>query len=487
MSQINSIKEKYAMGKKVSEIARELQLDVKTVKKYLTQKDFSPRMPKKEKRGSKLDPYKEQIEQWLQNDEEAWYKQRHTAQRIYDRLKEQEADFSASYPTVQRYVKEWKQVRQKNKVYQELVWHPAEAQVDFGEADFIEQTQRIRKKYLTVSFPYSNDSFSQVFGGETSECVCQGLKDIFEYIGGVPRVLVFDNATGIGQRVGRQVREAQLFQQMRAHYGFLAKFCNPYSGHEKGHVENKVGYTRKNMFVPIPHYSDIEEYNRGLLQAHGKKAEEDHYKKGKKISELFLEDQKALRPLPDHPFSVCRYVYKPADSYGKVRIDDRHYYSTCPEFGGAEVLVGIRAHFIDIYTEQNTLLVTHLRTYGEQRSDTLDYRTTLATLTKTIGAWTNSGVRETIPISLREQMDQMAQEELRQTIRTLSKLTKEYSFETAIDAVQEGLRFHRTQFSDAAVFAARLQNYGLDTPPEKGPDLRAYDQLLKEEVTYAHS
>lgn len=62
--------------------------------------------------------------------------------------------------------------------------------MDFGEADFYEAGTLIRKKYLTVSFPYSNDGYSQVFGGETAECVCQGLQDIFEFIGGVPPLLV---------------------------------------------------------------------------------------------------------------------------------------------------------------------------------------------------------------------------------------------------------------------------------------------------------
>ena len=57
----------------------------------------------------------------------------------------------------------------------ELIWEPGAAQVDFGEADFIVQGIRTRLKYLVVSFPYSNDSFCQVFGGENSECVCQGL------------------------------------------------------------------------------------------------------------------------------------------------------------------------------------------------------------------------------------------------------------------------------------------------------------------------
>lgn len=48
-------------------------------------------------------------------------------------------------------------------------------------------------------------------------------------------------------------------------------FCNPYAGYEKGNVENKVGTTRRNLFVPIPTYHDIEAYNRTLLDQHVKK------------------------------------------------------------------------------------------------------------------------------------------------------------------------------------------------------------------------
>lgn len=93
------------------------------------------------------------------------------------------------------------------------------AQVDFGEADFNVNGVCRRMKYLTVSFPYSNDGFTQVFGGETAECVCQGLRNIFEYIGGVPPLLIFDNATGVGKRFGSQVHETELFRRFRAHYG----------------------------------------------------------------------------------------------------------------------------------------------------------------------------------------------------------------------------------------------------------------------------
>lgn len=479
MSQINKIRDAYETGKKVAHIAREMEIDEKTVRKYLKREDFSPSQPIAEERESRLDPYKLKIREWVDGDANVWYKQRHTAQRIYDRLKAECPGFDLSYPTVQRYVKAYKIKTRQVQTFQELVWHPGEAQVDFGEADFYEHGVLTRKKYLTVSFPYSNRGICQVFGGETSECVCQGLQDIFAHIGGVPRVLVFDNATGVGRRVGNEIREAQLFQQMRAHYGFLARFCNPNAGHEKGNVENKVGCIRRNRFVPIPSYDSVEKYNQGLLAEANFPEKNVHYKKGRPVLELFEEDRRALKLLPVHPFNVCRYLYINADSYGKVRLDAQHYYSTCPEFGGTEVLVGVKAHSIEIYDESGALVVVHARRFGTERTDSLDYRTTLATLTKNVGAWKNSGVREMIPESLRTNMDALCREDLKQTVRTLSMLTRTYSFETAVQALEEGFRTNRSSFCDAAALAARMLHFGLDTPPEKGPSLTPYDQFLK--------
>ena len=64
------------------------------------------------------------------------------------------------------------------------------------------------------------------------------MKDIFHWIGGVPRRLVIDNATGAGRRIGEVVRLTELFQLFKAHYGFVVTFCNPRSGNEKGNVKN---------------------------------------------------------------------------------------------------------------------------------------------------------------------------------------------------------------------------------------------------------
>lgn len=266
MSQVNYIRDLSNSGYRIAEISKKLKLDRKTIRKYLSQEDFSPTPPVKHPAPSKLDPYKPKILEWLAEDQHVWQKQQHTAKRILDRLREEEG-FDGSYSTVQRYVKSIRH-EQQARATQELVWEPGSAQVDFGEADF------------------------NVNG------VCQGLRNIFEYIGDVPPLLIFDNATGVGRRVGSQVHEMELFRRFRAHYGCRVKFCNPYAGYEKGNVERKVGYVRANLFVPVPRVKDFHVYNCELLKRHEVKAQETHYKKGIRIAALFEEDRAALRPLP---------------------------------------------------------------------------------------------------------------------------------------------------------------------------------------------
>ena len=155
---------------------------------------------------------------------------------------------------------------------------PGECQADFGECDMYVRGSRVVVKYLVVTFPYSNVGYLQCFHGETAECLCQGLKDIFHYIGGVPQRVVIDNATGAGRRMGEVIRLTELFQRFKAHYGFSLTFCNPRSGNEKGNVENKVGYFRRNILVPIPKTESLERFNAQVLEECELDNCRDHYK-----------------------------------------------------------------------------------------------------------------------------------------------------------------------------------------------------------------
>lgn len=476
MSQINHIKDLSNCGYRISEISEKTGTDPKTIRKYLAQEDFSPAPPVIQEKPSILDPFKSVILEWLDEDKKHWRKQHHTAQRVFERLCD-EHGYTGSYSVVQRYLKKCR-TAQVEKANLELVWDPGPAQVDFGEADFYEAGKLCRKKYLTVSFPYSNDGYSQVFGGETAECVCQGLQDIFEFIGGVPPLLIFDNATGVGRRIGDGIHETELFSRFRAHYHFRVRFCNPYSGWEKGNVERKVDFNRANLFVPVPHFTEIESYNRKLLMQREKKAAELHYKKQVPIGELFEEDRKALLMLPPKRFQVCRYEWLKADGYGKVCMDGKHFYSTRPENAYQKVLVGIRAHTVDILTEGGQVIATHSRAFGEGRTDISDYSTTLAVLMKNAGAWENSGLRRETPDVLRGYMDAQPKEKLKDCLRIMNELTSQYGFQAAAGAMEMVCARGSINICDAAVLAARITGYGIYTPPESGPALCVYDEAF---------
>lgn len=479
MSQIDSIRTAHFKGSSITEIAHDLGFDRKTVRKYLKEKDFSQEMPVKVVRPSKLDPYKQTIHGWLEEDRKTWHKQRHTAKRIYDRLRK-ETDYDGSYPTVQRYVKRLKQERYEKAAYLELHWYPGETQADFGEADFLVRGRLERLYYLVLSFPHSNHAYAQIFRGETAECVCQGLLSIFNHAGAVPCAIIFDNASGVGRRIEDKIRESDLFRRFRLHHGFELRFCNPNAGHEKGHVENKVGFIRRNYFVPVRELDDLAVFNQAFLYECETQQEESHYKKSKPIRDLFLDDLAAMRPLPGSPFNVIRYEVKRADGYGKICLDGKHYYSSRPELGCQDITAGIRAHTIELYDVKGQHVVTHERQYGNKRTDTTDHYTALLQLIRSPNAWRNSGFRESLPKEVRNRLDDLDTESLQRALRVLWQLLERHEEEVSLKALMRSLDEGRGGYAEACLYAAQVMDSELDSliPTEVAVNLDIYDHLL---------
>ena len=110
MSQINHIKDLSNCGYRISEISEKTGADPKTIRKYLSQDDFSPKPPITQEKPSKLDPFKPVIHEWLEEDKKHWRKQHHTAQRVYERLRE-EHGYTGSYSIVQRYLKKCRSIQ----------------------------------------------------------------------------------------------------------------------------------------------------------------------------------------------------------------------------------------------------------------------------------------------------------------------------------------------------------------------------------------
>lgn len=481
IEQIHRIKELQLQQKGPYQIAKELDVDPKTVRRYMAQEDFSPSTPQVELRPSKLDPFKSTIDAWLAADQQNRSKQRHTALRVFNRLTQQFPGFSCSYPTVRRYVRSVRHQQQRTrKGFLELQWHPGEAQADFGECDIVLNGVRRTCRYLVVSFPYSNVAFVQCFLGETAECLCQGLMDIFAHIRCVPLRLVIDNATAAGRRMGEVVRLTQLFKRFQAHFRFEVTFCNPASGHEKGNVENKVGYVRRNYFVPIPSAVSLADWNDELLTLCDLDNAREHYKKEQPMCELFTVDRRAMRALPRQSFEACRYEHVKTNGYGKFVLDGRHTYSSSPMHADREIVVRIGATFIEPLNDAGEVISRHERAFGSERTDTSDWLTMIDQLIAKPGAWRNSLMRSHMSYEVRDYMDEQDKSGLRQALRLIRDLSGQYGLDVAITSMQQALVRRRTtgMAVNAAVLAARIAHYGLDTPGEPGPDLSRYDVLL---------
>lgn len=483
MSTILSIRRRCADGDSVAEIAREEGVSEPTVRKYRDMDDFSPQAVKPRKaRPSKLDPYKATIDSWLAEDRKRRAKQRHTATRIFDRLVA-ECGYGGGYTTVQKYVKERKaQIKNAKSQFLNLEWAPGDAQVDFGVCDFRVLGVVREIHYLVVTFPFSNVSLAQCFWGETSECVCEGLKAVFEFCGGVPPRLVFDNATGVGRRVGERVSTADTFERFAAHYGFEFSFCNPASGHEKGAVENAVGAIRRNMFVPMPRVDSLRAYNKRLLGKCMDRAGKAHYLKGEPESQLFVEDAFAMADLPPKPFRVVRAGSAKTDKYGDAIVDGRHRYPLGPERGQRRVIVELGAFEASFYEPDGSPIATFERAYGDAPTRASDPMSQLALLCRKPGGWRNSAVRASIPESLSRAMDAMGKAERGAMLRMMRDVSSSSGFDATVRAMAALSGGGVPSAADVALSAACIADGRGSIAYDDAPDLGMYDAAFAREA-----
>lgn len=444
MARIHDIRSAFfEKGRTISEIAQEFGIDRKTARKYITQDDWNdakPGTPRERERI--LDPYKPTIDEWLTQDRKQRRKQRHTAKRVYTRLVD-EHGYEGSYRTVAGYVGyRRRELGQRTDPALPLVHHSGEAQVDFGEADYVEAGRLVHGAYLCVSFPASNAGFLQLVAGQNLECLFEALLSIFAWIGGVPTKLWFDNASTIVRSIRRGgARElTDRFRRFQEHFGFGLTFCNPDSGNEKGNVENKVGYGRQNLLVPVPEFESLTEYNVQLLPRCDKDNQRDHYRKEVPIAELFELDRREFLVLPQIPFDPSRYQTVRADAYGMVSLESgRHRYSTSPRYAGELVRVQITAQKVVVLDDSDRPVVAHRRLYGSAKQESMDWLPYLTQLSRRPRALKYTPVYEMMSDPLRRWIDARPAAETGTALALLAELTRRGGFQSACDAVSDSI------------------------------------------------
>jgi len=490
LTQIEYIRDLYENeGLSLREIARQTHKDFRTVKKYAYQNNWSP--PVDVKTDAETFPvmgdYIPIVNDWLEQDEREPRKQRHTVKRIYNRLRD-EHGFKGSYGSVKRYVAIKKGEMKKYRESFLPLSHPTgHAQVDFGKFKYYDDVGfNYTGHALIVSFPYSNAGWMQVYQSENQECLLEGLKRIFYHIGGVPIRLRCDNMTTAVVEVlkGTERLISDGFYRFMLHHRFKADFCNPNKGNEKGNVENKVGYTRHNMLVPIPTITDFDAFNAELLRRCDQDFEREHYERGILIRELWETEKQYLLTLPEYEYEVFRYESLAVNKTGFITIDTIKY-GLSPELHGKTVQAKVFFDKIDIFYD-HSLIKSYRRSY-EKHTESSDWKDYLPALVKKPGATEHTRFFNQMPKLWQDYLKSVKGQERKSALLLLSEIVQDGNESLCDDALELAREYGKLDCDNIRqcyLFIAKPENYPeplrlASEPPSLNyrPDLTVYDSL----------
>lgn len=311
----------------------------------------------------KLGAYKAKIEELLGQNAELPRKQRYTAHTIYKALLA--LGYTGSEVSVRRHVAQVRQRDGKRDVFLPLEFDPGQdAQVDWGEADVIMAGEQITVQLFILRLCYSRKVFVRAYPTQKQEAFFEGHVLAFEYLGGVPHRLTYDNLSTAVLRVleGRNREEQQAFIALRSHHLFESRFCTPGQGHEKGGVESAVGYVRRNFLVPLPEVDSFEALNAHLLAACQKEDQRTVDRQPQAIGQMWEAERPKLKPLPEHAFVCC--VTRPVtlNTYCQVEFETNRY--SVPADAAYRQLV-LRAYPFRIeILHRDQIVAQHARNYG---------------------------------------------------------------------------------------------------------------------------
>ena len=355
----------------VRELAKRYGVHRRTVRQALASAIPPQRKPSPPRSSPALDPWKAVIDGWIEADKDAPRKQRHTARRIYQRLRE-EYDADVGESTVRRYVAQRKQsVGVPLRDVTVPQHHPlgAAGDVDFGDVSFYLRGVLVVGKMFVMRLSASAKGFHRVYLHECQEAFLDGHVRAAEAFGGLPALIRYDNLTSAVTKVlkGRSRSENERFVALRSHYGFDSFFCIPgvEGAHEKGGVEGEVGRFRRRRLVPVPHVDSLEELNE--LCALGDAADDRRHVFGRSmtVGEHFAIERAELRPLPAEAFDVRLRSENRVDPKSRVCVRQCRY-SVPVRLAGRKVTVFLGAESVELF-EGSKLVASHERAVGKGR------------------------------------------------------------------------------------------------------------------------
>jgi hypothetical protein len=340
------------------------------------------------------------------------------------------------------------------------------------------------------------------FPHQRQEAFFEGHVAAFQWFGGVPRRIWYDNLKPAVQRVleGRNRQEQEAFISLRSYYLFESRFCTPGQGHEKGLVEALVGQVRRNFMVPQPEADNWAELNAQLLARCEKEKARRRQGEEQPIGERWALEQRHLLPLPATPFEAC--LYSPAQANRESLVPfDGNAYSVPTSYANQRVLVKAFVHRV-VITYQDQVIAEHGRCYakGQEIIDPLHYLDLLSQRpgafehAKPIRQWRSHWppIYERYLAELRKRLEEP--EAVRRFVQVL-QLHLSFPAEEIAQVLERALElgcFHPDGVRnllliqhDPPPLQARLDLTALAGLPQiqvVAPDLGQYNQLLGQEV-----
>lgn len=493
MSKWAEIRALHAKGVPKKEIARRLEVDVKTVRRALEQ----ARHPEKRatpKRGRLLDVVRPQVEAWLREEPKL------TAKRIGSLLEERGL---LAVPIGERTVREFvAEVREQLRVAQREAFvhrthRPGETlEVDFGETWAVIGGEKLKLRFFVATLPYSNAYFAKAYRVERIECLLDGLTEAFRFFGGLPRRLVLDNTSLAVKEVlrGRERVEHRRFESWRGELSLHVDFCAPAKGNEKGSVEGGVKYVRNNCFRPLAHADSLEALNVDAAERLVRDLPRRSHPEGGTAADAFARERDCLRPLPAFLPEPCRVVMAVANKHAHVRIDNT-VYSLPTEYARRAVTIKLFADRV-VLAARDEVVAEHARSF-KRGELVLDARHVLDLLERKHRAAREATALQELPavlFELRDALQGKVRKPDREWVRIL-QLMKVVSLDRLEAAAAEALRVGSPRLATIQ----QLLRHGEQGPvvvepvvltrPElalvtvAAPDLSAYDVLTQRRGT----
>ncbi|OHC46835.1 MAG: transposase [Rhodobacteraceae bacterium GWE1_64_9] len=343
--------------------ARYFGIDRKTIDKMLCFAEPAPHGRSGRTYGRKLSGFTDIIDKILGDDRTVHSKQRHTAARIFERLRD-EHGFTGGITIVRDYVASAR--LRSREVFIPLSHKPGHAQVDFGEADGIINGKLVRFHYFCMDLPHSDAPFFKAYPAEVAEAFCEGHVAAFAFFGGIPQSILYDNTKlAVAQILGDGKRErSRMFSTLQSHYLFEDKFGRPGKGNDKGKVEGLVGYVRRHFMVPMPVADSFDALNARFLEQCVERRQAVLRGNSQSIGERMSADLEAFMPLPAVAFDPCHMVTGRASSMSLVRYRTNDY-SVPTAFAHREVVIKAYVERVEIISGGERIAV-HPRSYERE-------------------------------------------------------------------------------------------------------------------------